>query len=79
MKNTIIENTNTEPQGIDWDVPMWVTFEDLIILTTGKHSKINFTGTCLPCQSYNDGHYMSDWGKSYFTPLKEPLTIKISN
>ena len=79
MKNTIIENTNTEQQGIDWDAPMWGTFEDLIVLTTGEHSKISFTGTCLPCKSYDNGHYMGDWNKSCFTPLKRALTITISN
>lgn len=69
-------------QSINWSEPMWVKGKietSTIILTTGKHNGGSFTGTALPCSDLPDGLYSEDWGKDFFTPLTEPITIEISN
>lgn len=72
----------TEGQSIDWSKPMWVknkTLGNCIILTTGKHSGEEFTGTALPYSYAPDGFYSENWRKEAFTPLTGPITIEISN
>lgn len=72
----------TEPQHseIDWDTPQWV-ISDMgnVVLTTGEHYGVNFTGTCLPCESYINGDCSENWDKRQFRRLDFDIPFTISN
>lgn len=84
MKATEIVNHNGNEINVDWDVPQWLTYVDsdgiaYIVLSTGDHSEVLFTGTCLPNRSCKNGAHGKDWIKNKFSPIQESLTIKIAN
>lgn len=69
-----------EKNEIDWSVPQWVMFNDILVFTNGIHKEDEFSGTCLPHPFYPKGSRSSDWNKCAFKPIpKEGLTIKITN
>lgn len=81
MKAIKIINETKEVE-IDWSKPQWVKRKaggDCIVLTTGEHGLVCFTGTAMPCLDFPDGDYSENWTKEYFTPLTGPTTIEISN
>lgn len=80
MKKTEILNQSCNTSEIDWSIPMWVIAKDnMIVLTNGKHIETSFSGTCLPCKSFEMGQYSDFGAKSMFKPIKGSLTINIGN
>lgn len=79
MKTTILKEEVNEV--IDWSKPQWVITEDgIIILTSGVHSKYDFSGTCLPCNIYPNGEFSKSWSKEFFKLIPiDGLTIHIQN
>lgn len=71
----------TEIQGIDWSKPQWVIRKETceVILTTGKHTLRNFSGTCLPCSAFENGDYDTEWRKDKFQLLTTDIPFTISN
>lgn len=66
---------------IDWGKPQWVINETqtLVILTTGQHDGIMFSGTVMPCHDYPNGEYGEDWYKHIFIPITFDIQFTISN
>ena len=79
MKKVVIEN---QSEKIDWSKPQWVQhieIKDMIVLTNGIHYDNCFSGTCLPCRTYNYGNYTGEWPKVIFKPLIGQIQFIISN
>lgn len=77
-----LELKPTQPVEIDWSKPQWVqsiAFPNRIVLTTGVHKKISFSGTIMPCDDYPIGEYTNDWAKDNFQVLEGEITFIISN
>lgn len=70
-----------EEELIDWERQQYLkhVYNDIVILSTGDHRNIAFSGMALPCDYHPYGLYSNDWDKSKFLPLKECLTLIISN
>lgn len=77
MKTTIVKGGSRPTKEIDWSKPMIVIAKTgAILLTTGKHSKDNFSGIPI---TEEDIHIWDLYDKSAFTPLTEPITITFEN
>jgi hypothetical protein len=79
MKTEII--TDTIKTDIDWSKPQLVKQIgfNFYLMTTGDHTKDNFTGVCLVQgrEIYNFPLTIkSIWWKESFAPITEPITIK---
>jgi len=81
MKTEILSGDN--PQSIDWgkvQLVVGVNSEGSksIVLTSGKHYSYSFCGTIIYSQINGNkvGDYSETWGKSAFSPLPSPVTIK---
>lgn len=73
---------STDENEIDWSKPQWLIHEKsplLIVLSHGVLFGDNFRGTALPCESYPDGLFATDWEKIEFKPLTYSINFEISN
>jgi hypothetical protein len=79
MKTEILNKEVNEE--IDWSKPQWVISEKgSIIFTNGEHGSITFEGSVMPCKSYSNGGFRTDFMKNSFQPIpKDGLTIHIQN
>jgi hypothetical protein len=77
-----LELKPTQSVEIDWSKPQWVLSKNgslVVVLTTGEHSSVNFTGTALPCEAYPNGDCSDTWVKHNFQPVQGEIPFIISN
>ena len=70
-----IETTAPQQAEIDWGKPMLVKYNDMVVLTSSKHSGNDFSGTIIISDVYPAGYYLTTWDKRVFQPLPLPQTI----
>jgi hypothetical protein len=82
MTTELITN---KKENINWDKVMLVRFKttngEKIVLTNGKHSKEEFSGTLLVDTMSGDpqiGEYINAWAKDCFTPLTGTTVISFN-
>lgn len=73
----IVGGMPTRQDEINWDEPMWLISDDIILKSTGEHTCLSFTAYSLT--GVEPGGITSGWVKSAFTPITSPITIEISN
>lgn len=69
----------TRESEIDWDSPQWLINNNLVVLSTGRNNLNTFSGTCMPCSEYPNGHNSDGWTKHTFTRLTFDIPFVISN
>lgn len=79
MKTKVISEVKSTE--IDWSKANLVkNSTGLVVLTTGKHSNGDFSGTVLVSHGGNYIGAVSDrWGKHDFTLITEPFTIEFNS
>lgn len=73
----IVGGMPTQEQKINWDEPMWLISDDIIVKSTGKHDTLSFSAYALT--GISRAYVTDGWTKSAFTPITSPITIEISN
>lgn len=73
MKVTI-NTTGPQSREIDWSKKMAVSNGDYIVLTTGEHDGMFFSG-----MQVGKNIYSTMWNKNAFTPCTTPITVTFEN
>jgi len=67
----------------DWSVTgiYYYPILDLYVLSSGKHEKATFAGTCIGVgkTDYVVGEYSENWSKDIFVPVTEDITVEFKS